>query len=59
MSKSIYRNDMPRNKKFKKLLKYLQEESLEECLKPGNWASSVIITNIGCSFPETCEYHLL
>ena len=30
MSKSIYRNDMPRNKKFKKLLKYLQEESEED-----------------------------
>jgi adenosine kinase len=38
------------------LAKFIQNESIEECLKAGNWASSVIIRNIGCSFPEECEY---
>jgi adenosine kinase len=38
------------------LAKYIQNETIEECLKAGNWASSVILRNIGCSFPEKCEY---
>ena len=30
LTESIYRKDMPRHKKFKKLLKYLQEETEED-----------------------------
>lgn len=38
------------------MAKYLEGENIQDCLKAGNWASSIIIKNIGCSFPEKCEY---
>lgn len=36
------------------LSQYIQGKSLIDCARAGNFASSVIIKNIGATFPETC-----
>lgn len=33
------------------LSQYIQGKSLEACARAGNWASSVIIRNVGCTYP--------
>jgi adenosine kinase len=38
------------------LSQYVQGKSIEHCLRAGNYASSVIIRNIGCTFPEKNDY---
>jgi adenosine kinase len=37
------------------LSQYIQGKSLEVCTRAGNWASSVIIRNVGCTYPENLE----
>lgn len=34
------------------LSQYIQGKSLEKCARAGNWASSVIIKNVGCTYPD-------
>jgi adenosine kinase len=34
------------------LAQYIQGKSLEKCARAGNWASSVIIRNVNCSYPD-------
>ncbi len=34
------------------LSQYIKSASIEKCAKAGNWAASVVIRNIGCSFPQ-------
>jgi adenosine kinase len=37
------------------LSQYIQGKSIEKCARAGNWASSVIIRNVGCTFPDNME----
>jgi adenosine kinase len=37
------------------LSQYIQGKSLEVCARAGNWASSVIIRNVGATYPEDLE----
>ena len=37
------------------LSQYIQGKSLEVCARVGNWASSVIIRNVGATYPEDLE----
>ena len=37
------------------LSQYIQGKSLEICARAGNWASSVIIRNVGCTYPDKYE----
>jgi adenosine kinase len=37
------------------LSQYVQGKSLEVSARAGNWASSVIIKNVGCTYPENFE----
>jgi len=37
------------------LSQYIQGKCLTSCAKAGNFASSVIIKNIGCTFPSVCD----
>jgi adenosine kinase len=37
------------------LAQYIQGHSLEKCTRAGNWASSVIIRNVGCTYPDVIE----
>jgi adenosine kinase len=37
------------------LSQYIQGKSLTSCAKAGNYASSVIIRNIGCTHPSQCD----
>ncbi len=37
------------------LSQYIQGKSLEVCARAGNWASSVIIRNVGCTYPDDLE----
>jgi len=37
------------------LSQYVQGKSLEICARAGNWASSIIIRNIGCTYPDGQE----
>jgi len=37
------------------LSQYIQGNSLTSCAKAGNFASSIIIKNIGCTFPDKCD----
>lgn len=37
------------------LSQYIQGKSLEKCARAGNWASSVIIKNVGCTYPDNLE----
>jgi adenosine kinase len=37
------------------LSQYIQGRSLEVCARAGNWASSVIIRNVGATYPEDME----
>ena len=37
------------------LSQYIQGASLEKCARAGNWASSVIIRNVGCTYPDNLE----
>jgi len=30
--------------------------SLEKCVKAGNFAARTIIQNVGCTFPDNCDY---
>lgn len=34
------------------LSQYIQGVSIEKCARAGNWASSVIIKNVGCTYPD-------
>ncbi len=37
------------------LSNYIQGKPLEKCARAGNWASSVIIRNVGCTYPDNLE----
>jgi len=37
------------------LSQYMQGSSIEKCARAGNWASSVIIRNVGCTYPDNME----
>lgn len=37
------------------LSQYIQGKSLEKCARAGNWASSIIIRNVGCTYPDNQE----
>lgn len=37
------------------LSQYIQGKSLEKCSRAGNWASSVIIRNVGCTYSDNLE----
>ncbi len=37
------------------LSQFIQGKSIEHCAKAGNWASSVIIKNVGCTYPDNTE----
>lgn len=37
------------------LSQYIQGESLEKCARAGNWASSIIIKNVGCTYPNNLD----
>jgi adenosine kinase len=37
------------------LSQYIKGESLEKCARAGNWASSVIIRNVGCTYPDNVD----
>jgi adenosine kinase len=38
------------------LSKFVNKESLEECMSAGHWAASVIIQTRGCQIPESLTY---
>lgn len=35
---------------------YMQENSIPDCIRSGQWAARIIIQNEGCTFPQSCEY---
>ena len=37
------------------LSQYIQGKSIEKCARAGNWASSVIIRNVGCTYPDNIQ----
>lgn len=37
------------------LSQYIRGASLEKCARAGNWASSVIIRNVGCTYPNNLQ----
>jgi adenosine kinase len=37
------------------LSQLVQGKSIEKCARAGNWASSVILKNVGCTYPENIE----
>jgi adenosine kinase len=39
------------------LSQYIQDKPLEQCARAGNWSASVIIKNIGCTYPKVCEFN--
>ncbi len=38
------------------LSRLVQGKSIEQCVKAGIWASSIVIQHSGCVFPVVCEY---
>jgi adenosine kinase len=38
------------------LSKFVRNESLEQCMRAGHWAASVIIQTRGCQIPESLTY---
>jgi len=37
------------------LSQYIQGVSLEKCARAGSWASSIIIRNVGCTYPDNID----
>jgi len=37
------------------LSQYIQGASIEKCARAGNWAASVIIKNVGCTYPDNFQ----
>lgn len=40
------------------LAQLIQGRSLTECMKSAHYAANIIIQNLGCTFPKTCDFKL-
>jgi adenosine kinase len=38
------------------LSQFVRERGLEQCMKAGHWAASIIIQNRGCQIPDSVTY---